>query len=392
MFKRITAIVLCVLLGCSALAGCSSSGNISSGAAKNDFPVTVENVTITSQPSGVAVLSANMADVILELGYEIQLKAKSQDCTQSDLQALPNVTADDAAAIKSLGANLVLTDTQLSDAQQAAMKTNGITVVTLTAASGRSDLSRLYSEVGSAMMGGQTGYQKGQAAASSILETIDDITRVIPQSDTPVTAVYLYDAKGSAATGDTLAGNLIDSAGFTNAAEGATGGKFAVSDLLLANPQYVFCAAGVKAQLESSDQLKKLSAVQNGKVFEMDPGMMQLQGRELLQAVSFMAGTAYPQLLAGTSSDSSADTSSSSSGINSDQTLNSGMQNNDVLTMQNRLKDLGYMFVKPTGLYGDATTQAVRDFQYLNGLTVTGIADPATLKLMFSDSAVPRTS
>lgn len=399
MFKRFTAAVLCAVLTLSIFFGCSRQGDISSGAGAKDYPVSIGDVTLTNEPTGVAVLSPNVADVILALGYEISLKAKSASCTQSDLAVLPNVTIDDAAQMKSLGVTLVFADEKPTDAQQSALEKNGITVLVLKAASGRSDLARLYSQVGAALKGAKTGYEKGTTIANGLLETIDDITRVIPDSDSPITAVYLFDAKGGAATGDMLQNNLITAAGLTNSAAGNTDGKISDQDLQIANPQYIFCAKGVKAQLLASDTYKKLQAVQKNKVYEMDPAMMQLQGEEMVEAVSFMAGTVYPELLQSTSSstDTSVGTSSASSGtssatLNLNQTLKKGMQGADVLAMQNRLLELGYMFMKPTGLFAEGTEQSVKDFQLLNGMSATGVADPATLQKMFSSSAKKRTT
>lgn len=397
MGKRLLAVFLTVMLAVSALSGCSRATNISSGAGDKDYPVAVGDVTVKKEPAGVAVLSPSIASVILSIGYEETLKARSEDCTQSDLSVLPVVTADDAQKIHDLGADVVFADS-LTKSQKSAMGKAGLTVLTLSAAASREDLDRLYSEVGSVLKGARTGYQQGEDIAGGTFQTIDDITRVVPESDTPVTAVYLYDAKGKAATGDMLAGQLLEAAGLTNSASGGKGGTFKVSDLLLADPKYIFCAKGVKADLESSAEYGKLTAVKEKRVYEMDPGLMTLQGEELIQAVSFMAGTVHPELLQSGSSSESSDSSSSPSAsqtgtdLNLNQTLKSGMQNDDVLKMQKRLDELGYMFVNPTGLYAEATAQSVKDFQYLNGMTVTGIADPATLKKIFSSDAVKRTN
>lgn len=392
MAKKLTPIVLCAALIAALATGCVPQSNISSGAGAKDYPVTIGDVTIRSEPTGAAVLTPNVASVVLTLGYETQLKAKGEACTQSDLSVLPNVTADGAAQIKGLGANLVLTDTALTDSQKSAMEKEGITVLVLKKAQSREDLSRLYTQVGAALRGAATGGGKGKTMAEGLYQTIDDITRQVPQDNKPVTAVYLYDTQGTAATGDTLQGKLIESAGLTNVAQGGTGGKIKTQDLLISNPQYIFCAKGVKEQLTSSADFKKLAAVQKGKIYEMDSNLMTLQGEELVDAVSFMAGTVYPELLQNTSSGagSSSGGSSGSSPMNLNQTLKKGAQGNDVLTMQKRLQELGYMFVNPSGVFAEGTEQSVKDFQYLNGLSATGVADPATLQKLFSSDPKKR--
>ena len=121
---------------------------------------------------------------------------------------------------------------------------------------------------------------------------------------------------------------------------------------------------------------------------------MLLQGRGVITAVSFMAGTVYPELLVGT--DTSSSTSSGSKPASSGSTaaptgtLKKGDQGEAVLKMQNRLKELGFMFVNPSGSFLEGTEQSVKDFQLLNGFATTGIADPATLQKMFSPDAKKR--
>ncbi|WP_312692472.1 peptidoglycan-binding protein [Caproiciproducens sp.] len=404
MLKKMTAVFLCILIAAGALAACGPKNDISSGAGTKDFPVTIGSVTINEEPVGVAVLSPNIADVILAMGYEVQLKAKSAECTQSDLAVLPDVTVDDVQKIKDLGVKLVFTDTKPAEDKVSALNKEGIAVLSIVKANGREDLDRLYSQVGSAMKGAKTGYEKGRKTSQSIFLTIDDISRIIPSSNTPTSVAYLYDAEGSVVTGDTLEGKLIESAGLVNAASGGTENKLSAGDLLLANPKYIFCPTGLKAKLAQSEEYKKLDAVKQGKVYEMDPNLMLLQGRGMVEAVSFMAGTVYPQLLEGTAASGAptassgtpsvpgSSTTSSAAAGNISATLKKGDKGDEVLKMQNRLKELGYMFVKPSGEFAEGTEQSVKDFQLLNGLTVTGVADPSTLQLLYSANPVKRTN
>ena len=189
---------------------------------------------------------------------------------------------------------------------------------------------------------------------------------------------------------------MIESAGLVNSAADGTGNKMEVAELLRADPKYIFCPTGLKAKLTQSEEYKKLTAVKEGRVYEMDPSQMLWQGRGMVEAVSFMAGTVYPELLKGT--DTSSNTSSGSSEPSSSPasgttaTLKKGAQGPDVLKMQNRLQELGYMFVKPTGLFAEGTEQSVKDFQLLNGLATTGIADATTLQKLYAADAKKRTS
>ncbi len=404
--KRPLAALLGILLVLSICVGCGPKGDISSGVAEQDFPVTVNEVTIQDEPKGVVVLSPNLAEVIMALGYEMQLCGKGAACTQEDLSVLPDMTLDDPQSILGVGADLVLTEDAPSEEQKKGLNDAGIDVVTIAPATSREDFTRLYREVGSCMMGGVKGYERGEKIAEGIFSTIDDISRQIPQTDTPVSVCYLYDVEGGVVTGDTLEGKLIECAGLINAASDGAGNHMDVETLLMVQPQYIFCPTGLKDTLAQTDQYKDLTAVQEGRVYEMDPSLMEWQGNGVISAVSFMAGTVYPSLAEGTTSlEPEGGESQAPTGGNSDMevgdvtsdpeqpegdSLKLGDEGDAVKNLQLRLAELGYLFVQPTGLYGEGTQQSIMDFQYVNNLRITGVADEETVNRLFAADAQPR--
>ena len=404
--KRPLAALLGILLVLSICVGCGPKGDISSGVAEQDFPVTVNEVTIQDERKGVVVLSPNLAEVIMALGYEMQLCGKGAACTQEDLSVLPDMTLDDPQSILGVGADLVLTEDAPSEEQKKGLNDAGIDVVTIAPATSREDFTRLYREVGSCMMGGVKGYERGEKIAEGIFSTIDDISRQIPQTDTPVSVCYLYDVEGGVVTGDTLEGKLIECAGLINAASDGAGNHMDVETLLMVQPQYIFCPTGLKDTLAQTDQYKDLTAVQEGRVYEMDPSLMEWQGNGVISAVSFMAGTVYPSLAEGTTSlEPEGGESQTPTGGNSDMevgdvtsdpeqpegdSLKLGDEGDAVKNLQLRLAELGYLFVQPTGLYGEGTQQSIMDFQYVNNLRITGVADEETVNRLFAADAQPR--
>ena len=404
--KRPLAALLGMLVVLRICVGCGPKGDISSGVAEQDFPVTVNEVTIQDEPKGVVVLSPNLAEVIMALGYEMQLCGKGAACTQEDLSVLPDMTLDDPQSILGVGADLVLTEDAPSEEQKQGLNDAGIDVVTIAPATSREDFTRLYREVGSCMMGGVKGYERGEKIAEGIFSTIDDISRQIPQTDTPVSVCYLYDVEGGVVTGDTLEGKLIECAGLINAASDGAGNHMDVETLLMVQPQYIFCPTGLKDTLAQTDQYKDLTAVQEGRVYEMDPSLMEWQGNGVISAVSFMAGTVYPSLAEGTTSlEPEGGESQTPTGGNSDMevgdvtsdpeqpegdSLKLGDEGDAVKNLQLRLAELGYLFVQPTGLYGEGTQQSIMDFQYVNNLRITGVADEETVNRLFAADAQPR--
>ncbi len=62
----------------------------------------------------------------------------------------------------------------------------------------------------------------------------------------------------------------------------------------------------------------------------------------------------------------------------------------DVRALQERLIRLNYLSGKADGIFGAATERALREFQSVNGLPGTGVADPGTLAALSDALAVPK--
>lgn len=71
------------------------------------------------------------------------------------------------------------------------------------------------------------------------------------------------------------------------------------------------------------------------------------------------------------------------------KTLKQGSSGNDVVKMKKRMQELGYFSAGASlsNQYNATTTERVKLFQKVNGLTQTGIADATTLMLLYSDNA-----
>ena len=179
----------------------------------------------------------------------------------------------------------------------------------------------------------------------------------------------------------------------------STNGQIDVENLKLGNPNYIFCAPGVKEQLEKDEELSTLSAVQEGKVYEMEPTLLEWKGNALLDAVDFMAGTMYPALKGdSTDSSSSAETSSAASGnpFPAGTELKPGDSGEGVMKLQERLIELRFYYGVdesgvPSGVYDDATERGVQDFQYRMKMNANGIADDETLDAIYAPDAMVRT-
>lgn len=100
-----------------------------------------------------------------------------------------------------------------------------------------------------------------------------------------------------------------------------------------------------------------------------------------------VAGGETQRTLYGDSAKASNNSSSTESGkIYS--TLKEGMRSSDVTSMQEKLKQYGYMSANATGYFGSATLKAVKTFQENNGLKADGVAGSSTLSALYGSATV----
>lgn len=432
---RILAAVLCGLMLAVGFTACKAPVDIENNSALSgatqDFPVAINEVTIKAKPSKAAVLSPSVADVILAMGYETSLSLASDDCTQPELQDLPKISASDTAGIIAAGVDLVLAE-DLSEEQKTAFTQAEIPAVSVAASSDRADFERLYTQVGSVLLGAGTGSAGGMDAAQKIFTTLDDLSRVVPESDKIVTACLLLDTTSSAVTGDQLYSTVLSYAGITNILQGSKGGTYDFQQLKLQDPDFIFCPEGLKAEIVRDPNFSKLTAVTKDQVYEVTPAYLGWEGRSVISAATYFAGIAHPELLeessasvtlpdvieessktetsqeesskaakeesskaANTPSKANVESSSVSSkaGASSSEpektytAITPGEDGDEVLNMQDRLHELGFLTEAYSGMYGEVTEDAVKAFQKANSLKETGKADSKTLAALYSKDA-----
>lgn len=421
--KKLVVLCFLNLFICVFLAGCLF-GNNSLVQSKNDYPVTVNDVKLSKQPEKVVVLSDSLADIIIAQGYEVQLVARADECSQEEIALLESVGSKskiNIEKIKSFSPDLILDDYVLSDEQRQELISSKINIITLEIAHDRNELENLYVSLGKIFKGQTTGTEKGLKTINNVLRTLDDINRIVPSSDVIVTACYIY-ADGSFATGDMISGQLLELAGALNIGAGDSDGEIDFEALALSNPNYIFYSDKFNISKLNAN-LKDLNAITNNHLYSMEDSMMIRQGKSMIEAVSFMTETIFPQIssskvdkievsyndnnstknsnIVSTNNQSSNNNTSSKSSSTSQQSSNNkntininlltlGSSNDDILKLQKRLDDLNYMPIKPNGTFDNRTVRAITDFQFINKLPATGELNKKTFELLLSSNAKPR--
>lgn len=393
MYKKLLSF-LCAAVLIIPVAGCAVAEE------NADFPTTVGHTSFESAVNRAVVLSDNAADIILQMGFDSRILAKSDDCTQSALESIESVgkkDTPDTDEIKSLEPDVVIADSTLSDDVFNELQENDIKVLRFAKAETNEELEQMYEKLDILFEGKNTGAENGKAHYQKLAEQLDANAKALPDIPKPKTVCYLFDYEGKTVTGDMIGNIVFTSSGATNIAASETGGQIDVKTIKEENPQYIFCDTGMKDMLAKNADFKNLLAVKNKRIVEIPAASFSRGGVSPLEAVKTVTDTLYPNGEAG----SVADSYDIKYDENTFYTIGDGADNEDddvdgnranIITIQSRLDDLGYWPLDDmTGYYGETTAVAVAEFQSANGIeNGTGEADYETLKKMFSDDAVAR--
>ncbi len=427
--RTMIALLLCVMM----TAGCSQM------TISDEYPVTIAGYTFETSPQSIVCLDDSVADILIACGFSEQIKARSQECTQEEIADVKQVgkkNAPDADKILSVKPDIVFAEKELADNVRKKLADKDIKVITMVRAKNNQELSVLYESLATVAGGKKSGKTTGAEKAESIILTMGDLQRIIPEQKILITACYLYDTKGNAAYDDSFAGKLLSYANADNVCKNDDGDV--IQKITLSNPQYIFCDTGVKDQLKAEGAFKNLNAVKNDRIYEIDKSLFERQGNSITEVLSFMIETMYPELnepkqessepsveesseeessepsveesseeessepsVEESSEEESSEPSVEESSeiiVEADDSLTItpymnyrlGEEGDNVTIIQNRLKTLGYLKEEPTGIYDEKTAEAVMAYEETNRLeNPDGNLSNPELYLLFSNEVLP---
>lgn len=402
MIKKIFPVLIVLSLVIAMFASCSGDGQ--------DFPVMVAHDEIKSEPESVGVLNDSVADVIIACGLQDKIKVKTENCSQAELSTVESVgelSNPNFDKLVEINPDIIFADETISIELYNALTERGITVLRMPRGNSIQEIQTLYKSVCRSL--------KGDAAGTAIAtETIEKLSKQIEQAGLEgVNAeehptVCLTYSTGNVAVKDSYGDMLLSYAGLANAvSETATSATIDIISTL--NPGYIICAAGKKADVLNNSALANVDAVKNERIIEIDEALFTRQGNSMVKAVETLVEQFYGKTSGElpTESGDSLLYSQYDVVVDSDTVISLGEGTDaidtlegeerqralNVLGVQRRLDELGYMSDDPTGYFGSITEQAVIEFKENNGLsTENSSLDKGVLDKLFSTDAVPRST
>lgn len=320
--KRARAGLLALLTAAALLAsGCEKTSTASKGSrpdggssATADYPVTVGGVEFSARPQKVAALSPALAELAAELGYGSQLCGRGEECDYPEtVKALPCVGSmlmPDIDQIAALDADLVLMQTAPSDRVKSLLDKKGIQVLVIPAASSLDAVAAVYDELGRALGGAHTGAAQAKAAWEAVSGRLSALEQTLAGVEKK-TGLYVANADGSVATGDTVMHAVLTAAGLDNAA--AQGAGWKLPDGAAAKAAVLLCPASMTGSVGAMAAFKASPAAKNKQIIGVDAIALERQTARMADAAQAIAEKLYPSAFAQTTGDTTAGTDTTAS-------------------------------------------------------------------------------
>lgn len=260
--KRFLSVILILVLLLSCAALCTGCGEEE----EQEYPVTVNGVTIESEPKQIVVLDDNAADIIAYIGYDGKMVGRSMRCDQEFLSFFPTVDGSGkslADSITGIGADLVIVGSEDLESTRSALAGTEIRVIAFDLPKDFASLKELYNNIATVLGGGVTGPQKGEKAYNLLVNSLKRY-QSIPEGVIK-TSVYLYlNERGELCTftKGSLEQKIFDYNGTMNALANQEEPQVVASELRMGSPNYIFYDDdAVLEYLRSDDTLKNLPAL-----------------------------------------------------------------------------------------------------------------------------------
>ena len=140
---------------------------------------------------------------------------------------------------------------------------------------------------------------RAEEIIAGMQQTVDDVKKAVAGKDKP--AVYYVIGFGEygdyTAGGDTFIGQIIEMAGGDNIAKNVNGWSYSLESLVEADPYCIVISKywNMKQNFVNAEGYKELTAVKEGRVYEIDSNLLDRQGPRLAEGLKALAAIIHPE-------------------------------------------------------------------------------------------------
>ena len=303
LLKKVTLLLMFVLFAVGLVScGSSNAGSSSSNESSSVYPLTLTDsfggeVTLDKAPEKVVSVAPNMTELVYKLGAGNMLVGRTDYCDYPEealnVESIGTLRTPDIEKIISLEPDLVLTSTHFNEENAQKLESAGIKVLSLYEENNVDGVYTMIDTLGKAL----NKQTEAEETVKEMKATIEDTTKKIEGLEKP--KVYYVVGFGEygdfSAPENTFVGQLIKLAGGNNIVPASDSWAFSLEKLIEADPEIIVVKKGDKENFMSTPGYSDLSAVKNGKVYEIDNNLLDRQGYRNAEGVKVLAEIFYPE-------------------------------------------------------------------------------------------------
>lgn len=260
--RKIISLLAVFTLICGICSGCALF--------ERDYPVTVAGQEITALPERVATFSEAAASAIYAMGYQSHLVGAPTTFIAEDMTGVTDLgtpVMPNEKALLELAPDVLITATALDGDLVEKLRLRDITVLTLKTPDSYEAVQPYYTELYKLFL----GKKKYEEAVAVYWGETERVLGELKTANTSLSkkAIVLLE-EGHVVTGDTLGGQAMAKAGITNVAADATHYTMSTEAVVKANPDVIFCAAGMSDAVFQNKAYKEVTAIKEAAVYEID--------------------------------------------------------------------------------------------------------------------------
>lgn len=310
--KTMISLLLCLCVAAVFLTGCSKQENqgeeiqnYSELTQTESFPVKMEldeEYIIQTKPRRLVVLSADLVQALEDIGAASLISGVSADAPKDAAVSGAKVcgTALDADIEQIVQANpdWVLVSSQMRKSQKEELKSQNIEVITFSRPNDLEEIQERYRQLFT-LCYGLDGNKKAEDFLKNYREKLDAILKPAAEYarlGQSKSAIYLAKPDYTMATGETFEGRLLSQMGLRNIGDFGSRWNYPEEELEQLDPDIIFYDETLSPESISQSEIYANSqAVRSNALVAVDFSAVRLQGMPMLEEISKMAQTAYPQ-------------------------------------------------------------------------------------------------
>lgn len=256
-------------------------------------------VTIESAPETIVSVAPNMTELVFALGDGDKLIGRTDYCDYPEeaasIPTIGTLYTPDIEAIVALEPDVVLVSTHFDEENEKKLTDLGVNIVCLYEENDIYGVYTMIETLGTIL----NRVEEANVLVQDMKDTFDSVAAAIEGQEQP-TVYYVVgygDGGDYTATGDTFINGLITLAGGDNIAKDATSWTYSLESLLEADPDVIIIGTGMAADFSATENYSELTAVKEGRVYEMDTNLFDRQGYRNAEGVKELAQILYPDLV-----------------------------------------------------------------------------------------------